>query len=140
MAEGTQHPITDPGRRLSEAVAEARAQGGEGRWMAVTLAEGRWNRDIYDSRADAVRHNNEGEHAFLLIPLMPMPPAEATAWIELHRKAWQGGFRFTDPGEPTPIPDLAPMVDRPPAPGRRGSGLVIPNRAERRQALRRIHR
>lgn len=131
MAEGTQHPITDAGRRLAEAVDSARQQGGEGRWMCVALRDGAWSGDIYDSRADAIRHNSEGAHAFLMIPPMRMPSAEATAWIELHRKVWDGGLRFTDPGTPVPIPDLGPTATLP-RPGVRPSGLVIPTRAERR--------
>ena len=127
MAEGTQHPITDAGRRLSEAVSSARQKGGEGRWIAAALADGSWNGDIYDTRADAVRHNDESRHAFLMVPPMPMPPAEGTAWIELHRKTWDAGFRFTDPAGPVqPIPDLGPRATAP-RPGRRPSGLIIPD-------------
>lgn len=135
MAEGTQHPITDPGRRLSEAVSAARQQGGAGRWIAVTLAEGKWNQEIYDSREDAVRHNDEARHALLMVPPMPMPPAEATAWIDLQRRVWESGFRFTNPGEAMPIPDLGPTATAP-KPGRRPSGLIVPSGTVRRPRRR----
>lgn len=132
MAEGTQHPITDAGRRMSEAYRAAVASGGQGRWLAVKLADGRpvgvseTRPDVFDTRADAVRHAPEDAHAFVQIGPMAMPPAEATAWIDLHRRTWQAGFRFTDPGSPTPIPDLGPMATQP-RPGVRPSGLVIPD-------------
>ena len=131
MAEGTQHPITDQGRRLADAVSAARQQGGAGRWIGVTMAEGDWNGDIYDTRADAARHLDESRHAILMVPLMPMPPAEATAWIDLQRRVWEGGFRFTNPDAAEPVPDLGPMATAP-RPGVRPSGLIIPNRADRR--------
>jgi hypothetical protein len=130
MAEGTQHPITDAGRRMSEAYREARSRGGEGRWLAVSLADGSTTGDIYDSRADAVRHTREDHTAYVCMAPMDMPPAEATAWIDLHRKLWRGGFRFTDPGAPMPIPDLGPMATAPR--GARPSGLLLPNRRDRR--------
>ncbi len=136
MAEGTQHPITDQGRRMSEAYALALSQGGVGRWLAVRLDSGealgpKGRPDIFDSRADAVRHAPESAHAFVCIAPLPMPPAEATAWIALHRKTWANGFRFTDPGGTVPIPDLGPMATMP-KPGPRPSGLIIPNIPVRR--------
>lgn len=137
MAEGTIHPITDAGRRMSEAYAEARRQGGEGRWLAVALADGAalgppGRPDIFDTRADASRHADESLHAIVLIGPMDMPPAEATAWLDLHRRTWHAGFRFTDPGAPMPIPDLGPMATTP-RPGVRPSGIVVPDMIKRRR-------
>jgi hypothetical protein len=136
MGEGTQHPITDPGRRMSEDYALALSQGGVGRWLAFRLDTGKaigpkGRPDIFDTRADAVRHAPEGAHAFVCIAPLPMPPAEATAWIELHRKTWAEGFRFTDPGATMPIPALGPTATHP-RPGQRPSGLIIPNIPVRR--------
>jgi len=141
MAEGTQHPITDAGRRMSEAYALARQQGGEGRWLAVELATGTavgpaGRPDVFDSRADAVRHADESRHALVMIGPMTMTSAEATAWIDLHRRTWAAGWKFTDPGGSTPIPDLGPMATQP-RPGLRPSGLVIPDMAPRRESRRR---
>jgi hypothetical protein len=125
MAEGTIHPITDPGRRLSEAVDRARQTGGAGRFIAVSMADGDWSGDVYDTKADAIRHTDESLYCYLMVPLMPMPPAEATAWIALHRKLLEQGWKMTDPGAPVPIPSLAPPLP-PVRPGVRPSGLVIP--------------
>lgn len=129
MAEGTQHPITDAGRRMSEAVAKARQAGGMGRWIAVAMADGSWNGDIYDSKADAIRHADESRHAYVMVPPMPMPPAEATAWIDLHRRLFDSGWRMTDPDQPVPVPALGATPG--PRSGRRPSGLVIPDRTLR---------
>lgn len=125
MADGTQHPITDAGRRMSEAVDRARQSGGEGRFIAVSMADGAWSGDVYDTKADAIRHNDEARYCFLMVPPMPMPPAEATAWIALHRTLMGAGWKMTDPGQPVPVPRLAPEVTRP-RPGLRPSGLLIP--------------
>jgi len=132
MAFGTIHPITDAGRRLSEAVDKARAAGGTGRFIAVSMADGGWSGDVYDTKADAIRHTDESVYCYLAVPPMPMPPAEGTAWIALHRKLLDQGWKMTDPGAPVPIPALAPEMTAPRA-GRRPSGLVIPTPRGRRR-------
>lgn len=96
--EPTAHPITDRGRFLSDAVADARARGGQGRWLAARLSDGKTDGVIYDSRDDAIRHQlHETQCAYLVVPPGPMPPAEATAWLSLQERLYDAGMRMTDP-------------------------------------------
>lgn len=127
----SQHPITDAGRHLSDAVREAHTRGAVGRWIAARLEDGRTDGMLYDSRGAAVRHtsNKPDDYAYLMVPPHEMPPAEATAWLDLHRRCYAAGMDLKDPGA---VP-VAPL-SRPPAP--RPSPVVLPNRAERRRYTR----
>lgn len=122
MADRMDVPITDAGRRLAEAHDEARRRGAESCWIAVKLADGSWNNDIYDTRADACRHNDDMHHALLQVQPIAMPPAEATHWLDLMRRINASGFKLTDPGQPAPIPAMAPR----PVMAQPGSGLALP--------------
>jgi hypothetical protein len=90
---------------------------------------------VFDTRADAIRHASEDRHAFVQVGPMEMTPAEATAWLSLHERTWAAGFRFTDPGTPTPIPNLGPTMAGP-RPGARPSGLIVPDTIPRRRRRR----
>lgn len=137
----SQYPITSDGRRLSEAHEAARAAGGAGRWLAVRMSDGATTGDVYDTRPDAVRHG--GDHHFpVKVNPGPMPAAEASGLIELHRRAAAQGVRWIDPDDcptspimPTsgPLPvEAAPALFVPPP------SLYVPsNRRERRSARRR---
>lgn len=106
-------PITDEGRRLSDAVDLARLTGGAGRWIAARLSDGGTDGQVYDTRADAVRHQlHEEQCAYLLVPPAPMPPAEATAWLALHRRMYAAGYKLSDPAggtAPLPLAAYAPL-------------------------------
>lgn len=143
MAEGTIHPISDRGRRMAEAYRAAVASGGEGRWLAVRLDTGApvgvsvSRPDVFDTRADAIRHAPEDRHAVVVLNPLPMTPAEATAWLDMHERLWRAGFRFTDPGaQVQPIPALHPM-DTAPRPGARPSGLIVPDMIPKQRRRRR---
>lgn len=106
----SQHHVTDEGRRLSDAVTAARLLGGEGRWIAARLSDGGTDGAVYDTRADAVRHQlHETLCAYVKIPPGPMPPAEATAFLALNRRIYDAGYRLSDPdgGAPPPMPTTA---------------------------------
>lgn len=122
MSESRQHPITDEGRRLAAAVDAARLMGGEGRWIAARLSDGGTDGVVYDEREHAVAHQlHEDQCAYLIVPPAPMPPAEATAWIDLHRRMYAAGYRLSDPRQQhAAVP-----------------GLGMPNRRARRLAARR---
>jgi hypothetical protein len=119
-----QLPATDRGRRLSDAVREARAAGAEGWWIAARLSDGGTDTKVYPSKEDAVKWQlHETQCAYLQLPPMDMPPAEAEGWLALHERAYEAGMRLSDPGAPQPILGVRP--DRTPN-----------NRAERRAAAR----
>lgn len=138
--EGTAHPITDRGRRLSEAVETARQRGGVGRFIAARLSDGRTDGQIYDTRDDAVRHQlHATQCAYLVVPPGPMPPAEATAWLRLHERLYDAGVDLQDPDAANGR-TLARMARQTPAVAA-GLGLGAPtNRAARRATAGGIHR
>lgn len=138
--EGTAHKITDRGRRLSEAVEYARARGGAGRFIAARLSDGRTDGAIYDTRDDAVRHQlHATQCAYLVVPPAPMPPAEATAWLDLHERLYDKGIDLQDPDAANGRA-LMRMAHETPAVAA-GLGLGAPtNRASRRGHRGGIHR
>jgi hypothetical protein len=151
--DGSIHPITDEGRRTSEAHNAARLAGGAGRFIAIRLSDGKAEGDpldIYDTFSDLARHWDDKFHAPLCVSQVPMPPAEGTHWLNMMRRLAEGGFKLTDPNTPTPIPRLGPAPTGPSGGGsplQVGGGLVLPpgladlvrphlvplNRAERRR-------
>lgn len=151
---GSIHPISDEGRRISEAHDNARALGGVGRWLSIRLADGKAEGDpldIYDSFADAARHWDDYTHAFLCVNHMQMPPAEGTHWLGLQRRLASSGFKLTDPGTPQAIPPLMPPAQHQQAgPSMTVGGIALDpafaallkphlvpmNRAERRRRAR----
>jgi hypothetical protein len=113
-------PISDEGRRLSDAVTLAVSLGGVGRWVAARLSDGGTDGNIYDTRADAVRHQlHEDQCCYVMIPPTGMPPAEATQYIVFNRGRVAAGLKMVDPEQQAAPP------------------LIMPNRADRRAALRR---
>lgn len=116
------YAVTDRGRRLAEHVAAARAIGGQGRWIAARLSDGATDGTVYDSKADAVRHQlDETQCAYIVVPPTPMPDAHATAYLEMHEKMYAAGYRLQDP-------DTQPMMT--------SEHTQFLNRAARRHALR----
>lgn len=72
-------------------------------WIAVRLSDGGTDGVMYDSRADAVRHQqHETQCAYLSLRAAPagMPVNEAHAYLKFHRYAYDAGYVFTDPERP----------------------------------------
>lgn len=105
-------PVSDDGKRLSEAVKVAIAAGGRERWLAVRLSDGGTDGNIYDTRKDAVRHQlHESQCFYMLIPPGgDMPAHEATAFIEFHRRREAAGMSMVDPEAQAPMPLIAPAT------------------------------
>lgn len=105
-------PVSDDGKRLSDAVAVAIAAGGRGRWIAARLSDGGTDGNVYDTRGDAIRHQlHEEQCCYVLIPPMgQMPPHEATAFLEFHRRRVKAGFSMVDPEQQAPMPLIAPAT------------------------------
>lgn len=116
-------PVSDDGKRLSEAVRKAIAAGGRERWIAARLSDGGTDGNVYDTRRDAVRHQlHEDQCCYVLVPPGgDMPPHEATAYLKFHRLRQEAGISMVDPEAQAPAPLMAPAV-----------GIVVPNRADRR--------
>ncbi len=92
--------ISDAARRCSDAVRLHIAAGMAGKWAAIRLSDGGSDGTAYDSRADAIRHQlHETQCAYVKIPLDDMPPDHAERFLAFHRKAYDAGFRLTDPDD-----------------------------------------
>lgn len=127
--------ISDAGRRMSEAHDLARMAGGQGRWLAIRLDDGRphGNGAIYDTQEDAVRLVGmafDELYGYIVIQPGPMPPAHATRMLELWREFKRAGFRLSDPNGPRPILPTGPGTDR----------LLLPHQHARLRGLARIMR
>jgi hypothetical protein len=76
-------------------------------WLAIRLSDGKYDGGLYDTRADAVRHQlHESLCAYLLVPPCGMPPRDAESYLRFHRQAYDAGYRVTDPEQPAFIPAL----------------------------------
>lgn len=72
-------------------------------WIAISLKDGSTDGVLYDTRADAVRHQyHETQCAYLSLRGAPagMPVEEAHVYLKFHRDAYDAGYVFTDPERP----------------------------------------
>lgn len=73
-------------------------------WIAVRLSDGGYDGTLYDTRQDAVRHQQyEQQCAYLnLAPVMGgMDVQAAYAILKFHRDAYDADMTFIDPEHPT---------------------------------------
>lgn len=69
-------------------------------WIAISLADGSTDGNLYESRRDAVRNQYyEQQCAYLCLKEAPhgMPTQEAYVYLKYHRDAYDAGLRLTDP-------------------------------------------
>lgn len=95
-------PVTfsDAAKRCSDTVRLHIVAGAAGKWAAIRLADGGSDNVAYDTRADAIRHQlHETQCAYVKIPPDDMPPEHAESYLAFHRKAYDAGFRLTDPDD-----------------------------------------
>lgn len=94
--------VSDAAKRASGEVnlQVALSRSNVGRWLALRLSDGGSDGVAYDTRADAVRHQlHESQCAYVKIPPGGMPPEHAERFLAFHRKAYDAGFRLTDPDD-----------------------------------------
>lgn len=83
-----------------------------GRFFAVALHDGSSDGVLYDSKADAVRHQRHNEQFYCYVPITPAAktPCEMETWIAYVRALYDAGARLPDRdaphGGPQPIPRL----------------------------------
>lgn len=97
---GTGH--TDAAKRLSDTYNLHRIGAGinaVGKWFAASLAEGRSDDVLYDSKLSCVRHQKHNEKLYTFIKIVPtgMKPCEAEVMLETARRMYDAGMRMTDP-------------------------------------------
>lgn len=80
------------------------ANGDSPPFVAIRLADGGSNGDLYDSRADAVRMtaNDMLPSFYVAIGAAPMPFREAVIVLQMNRRAYAHGIRFIDTDVVTP--------------------------------------
>lgn len=102
---GIPHADADAVKRIHEAVTlEYVARGGdaiEGKWMAFRLADGVTNRDVYDSKDEAVRLMGAASQycCYLRIPRGGVALRGVWVWLNFERQAYEAGRR-EDVGAP----------------------------------------
>lgn len=80
-----------------------------GKWVAISIQDGSSDHVLYGKRRDAVRHQHHNEQWYAFVKLIPMAMGycEAQTYLDFCRKAYDAGFRMTDPDAPgggrTPI-------------------------------------
>lgn len=91
-------------RRLADSVnlhvAAHNAELGNGRdrpgYVAVKLADGRSDGVLYDTRADATRHQNDPGTCYIKVGRKSMQLKEAWIVLQMYRQAYARGVVFTE--------------------------------------------
>lgn len=98
MADGHEHQYSDAANRCSDIIRLHITMGQAGRWCAIRLADGGSDGKVYDTRADAIRHQlHEQQCAYVYIPPDNMTPKDAEHYLALHRKLYDRSMRLADP-------------------------------------------
>lgn len=92
---------SDAARRCSDVInthVAVHKFGAFGKWAAIRLSDGGSDGVMYDTKADAVRHQlHETQCAYVRIPLDGMSAREAEIYLEFNRKLYDAGMRMSDP-------------------------------------------
>lgn len=77
------------------------------KWVAIRLADGSSDKTLYDSKIAAIRHQpDEQLCTYVCIPPNRTSVCSAEAFLAFTRKAYNAGFRLTDPDSRTGGPDV----------------------------------
>jgi hypothetical protein len=92
---------SDRARRCSDIInlhVTALGFGAFGKWAAIRLSDGGSDNVVYDSKADAVRHQlHETQCAYVQIPVGGMTAHHAEIFLEFNVKLYDAGMRLSDP-------------------------------------------
>lgn len=100
------------------------------KWMAFKLENGDSDKNLYDTRADAVRHqSNENLCCFFSFKNSPGGIEMRDAWLymQFHRHAYSRGARLSDPGQRDGGRDFALPIERSEVVAQM-SKLIVPGR------------
>jgi hypothetical protein len=101
---------SDAARRCADIVTLHTVCGQVGRWVAIRLSDGGSDGAVYDTRADAVRHQlHEQLCAYVKIQPDGMSARAAHEFLRYHRDLYDAGFRLPDPEF---APPLMPLTRR----------------------------
>ncbi len=77
------------------------------KWVAVRLADGGSDKSLYGTKREAIRHQSDEQLcAYVCVPPTRMSVCSAEAFLGFTRKAYNAGFRLTDPDSTTGGPDV----------------------------------
>jgi hypothetical protein len=95
---GNAFGLIDAGKRASDIVTMHVLCGGVGKWVALRLNDGGSDNVLYDTRAEAIRHQFYEEYcAYVCIPPCGMNPKDATEWLAFNRQLYDAGWHLADP-------------------------------------------
>lgn len=79
-------------------------------WVAINLSDGRSDGNLYDSRADAVRHtqNKSRGWAYLKVGAERMGERESIIVLQMFRRAFERGVIFAE--EEVVVPQLSELM------------------------------
>lgn len=76
-----------------------------GRWVALRLSDGGSDGNLYDRKADAVRHQLHPEQcAYLCIPPDGLTPHMAEVFLRFNEGLYRAGARLQDPDRQIAMP------------------------------------
>ena len=107
---------SDAAHRCSDIITLAAITGNTGKWVAIRMCDGGSDHVLYDTRADAVRHQfHEQLCAYVKVVPSGMSPMEADAYLDYPRQLYDAGFRLPDPEFQPPLmpltkPDQAKQI------------------------------
>lgn len=105
---------SDAARRCSETInAKLTFHGWSavGRWVAIRLSDGGSDGVLYDTKADAVRHQlHEMQCVYVCITGDGMSPAAAESFLSTNRKLYEAGMRLSDPDTMVHLPNRKELL------------------------------
>jgi hypothetical protein len=83
-----------------------------GKWIAVKLEDGRSDGNLYDRKADAVRHQpDEFACCYIRLPMTRMSLKEAEIFLQFNRNLHAAGARMPDPEMNIDVPQETRLTD-----------------------------
>lgn len=101
----TEVTLTEAGKRMSDiynGLIVAHPIGDLiGKWAAFSLADGNSDGEIYDTRNDAIKHQQyEQQCCYIMLGIGGMDQRAASSYMEFYRAAYDAGGRVSDPDTP----------------------------------------
>jgi hypothetical protein len=101
MAENPVNELTESGKRVAEAVnlhLRVNQFDAIGKWVACALSAGRSDMVLYDTKADAIRHQLHEQYAcYVCIPPNGMSDQDGATYLRIMRQMRDAGVRIADP-------------------------------------------
>lgn len=107
----TRRVYSDRARRCSDVITQMIVDFGDrknelwGKWVAIRLSDGSSDRNIYDSKATAQKHQlHPRQCAYVCIPPEGMSPRQAETYLRFIEGLYDAGYDLADPDKHVPMP------------------------------------